>query len=106
MVATNDPTDLNRIEREAEATELQARETRRKELDDLRWLLGHPQGRRVIVRLLDKTGMFRTSFNHSGSVMAFNEGRRDMGLFITAELSEASPEGFMKVLLEHNKANK
>lgn len=106
MASNNDPTDLNRIEREAEATELQAREVRRKELDDLRWLLGHPQGRRIIGRLLDQTGVYRTSYSHSGSLMAFNEGRRDIGLFITAELSEASAEGFMKVLVEHSKANK
>lgn len=103
VATTNDPTDLHRIEREAEADEAQARETRRRELDDLRWLLGHPQGRRILNRMLERTGVFRTSFNHSGSVMAFNEGRREVGLWVTAELSEASPDGFMKVLLERTK---
>lgn len=101
VATTNDPTDLNRIEREAEADEAKVRETRRKELDDLRWLLGHPQGRRIAIRLLEHTGIYRSSFNHSGSVMAFSEGRRDVGLWLTAEISEASPEGFMKVLAEH-----
>lgn len=103
MATLDDPTDLNRIEREAEADEAKARETRRKELDDLRWLLGHPQGRRILNRILERTGVFRTSFNHSGSVMAFNEGRREVGLWVTAELSDASPEGFMKVLTERTK---
>lgn len=103
MASTNDPTDLNRIEREAEADEAQARETRRRELDDLRWLLGHPQGRRILNRILERTGVFRTSFNHSGSVMAFNEGRREVGLWVTAELSDASPDGFIKVLTERTK---
>lgn len=103
MATLDDPTDLNRIEREAEADEAKARETRRKELDDLRWLLGHPQGRRILNRILERTGVFRTSFNHSGSVMAFNEGRREVGLWVTAELSDASPDGFMKVLTERTK---
>lgn len=103
MAYTNDPTDLNRIEREAEADEAKARETRRKELDDLRFMLGHPQGRRVLNRFLERSGVFRSSFNHSGSVMAFSEGKRDMGLWITAEISEASPEGFVKVLTERTK---
>lgn len=103
MASINDPTDLNRIEREAEADEAQARETRRRELDDLRWLLGHPQGRRILNRILERTGVFRTSFNHSGSVMAFNEGRREVGLWVTAELSDASPDGFIKVLTERTK---
>lgn len=100
MATTNDPTDLKRLEREAEAEEVGARERRRKELDDLRWLLGHPQGRRIVSRLLEQAGVFRSSFNTSGSVMAFNEGRRDMGLFITGELIEASADGYMKVLKE------
>ncbi len=100
MANINDPTDLNRIERDTEADEAKVRDIRRKELDDLRWMLGHPQGRRVISRLIEQTGIYRTSFNHSGSVMAFNEGRRDVGLWLTAELSEASPDGFVKVLAE------
>lgn len=100
MATYNDPTDLKRQERDAEADEAKARENRRKELEDLRWLLGHPQGRRVIGRLLDEAGVFRSSFNHSGSVMAFSEGRRHMGLFITSELLEANADGYMKVLKE------
>jgi hypothetical protein len=30
--------------------------------------------------------------------MAFNEGKRQIGLWLTAELLEASPEGYFKVL--------
>ena len=100
-MATNDPTDLKRLDREAEADEVDARETRRKELEDMRWLLGHPQGRRIALRLLDETGLFRSSFNHSGSLMAFNEGRRNLGLWLTAELMEANADGYLKVLREH-----
>ena len=100
-VATNfDPTDLVGQERDAERDALAAREIRRKELEDLRWLLGHPQGRRIAGRLLAEAGVFRSSFNHSGSVMAFQEGKRHMGLFLTDELLEASPDGYMKVLHE------
>lgn len=103
MANTNDPTDLKRQEREAESEELAARELRRKELEDLRWLLGHPQGRRIATRMLEEAGVYRSSFNHSGSVMAFNEGKRHIGLFLTAEFLEASPDGFMKVLKEYGK---
>lgn len=96
-----DPLDLQRQEREAESDELVAREKRRRELDDLRWLMAHPQGRRIVSRLLEETGVNRTSFNHSGSVMAFNEGRRQIGLFLTAEVLEASADGYMKLLKEY-----
>lgn len=105
MATYSDPTDLRKQERDAEADEAGAREARRKELEDLRWLLGHPQGRRIIGRLLEEAGVFRTSFNPSGSIMAFAEGRRHMGLFITAELFDASPDGYMKVLKEFKAKN-
>jgi hypothetical protein len=103
-VANFDPADLNRRTREAEVDETVVRERRRKELEDLRWLLGHPQGRRIVCRALDEAGVFRSSFNHSGSVMAFAEGRRHIGLWLTAELLEASSDGYLKVLKEF-KAN-
>lgn len=96
-----DPTDTYAQERAAEAQEAGARAHRERELNDLRWLLAHPQGRRVVSRLLDRAGVYRSSFNTSGSVMAFNEGKRDAGLFLMAELTDASPEGLMKVLNEY-----
>lgn len=97
---TRDPTDLTGLERDAEAEELKAREQRRRELEDLKWLMAHAQGRRIVTRLLDEAGVHRSSFNHSGSVMAFNEGRRQIGLWLTAEVIEAAPEGYFKLLKE------
>lgn len=92
-----------RQERDAEADEAVARENRRRELEDLRWLMAHPQGRRIGERLLSETGVFRSSFNHSGSVMAFAEGKRQIGLWLTAELLEASPDGYFKILKQSQK---
>ena len=73
------------------------------QVEDIKWLVGHASGRRIATRLLDRAGVYRTSFNHSGSVMAFNEGKRDMGLFLLAELMEAAPESYMKMLKEFAK---
>lgn len=95
-----DPVDLLGQEREIESEELKSREKRRREIEDLKWLAAHPQGRRIASRLLEEAGVFRTSFNHSGSVMAFNEGKRHIGLFLTAELMDAAPEGYFKLLKE------
>lgn len=93
-------TDLPGRDRDAEVEETVAREKRRRELEDLKWLMAHPQGRRLVSRLLEEAGVNRTTFNHSGSVMAFNEGKRHIGLFLTAEVLEASPEGYFKLLKE------
>ena len=101
MSLTRDPTDTSLQEREALLDEHTAREIRKMEVADLKWLAGNIQGRRIIWRLLDRAGIYRSSFNHSGSLMAFTEGKRDMGLFLLAEVSDASPNGFLKLIAEN-----
>lgn len=85
---------------EAKAAELQ-RFRRQQQIDDIKWLMGHPQGRRFATRLLEETGLRRTSFNTSGSVMAMNEGRKQLGYFLEGELLEIAPEGYLKLLMEY-----
>lgn len=101
MSLTRDPTDTHLQEREAELEERTAREIRKQEVADLKWLMGNVQGRRITWRLLDRAGIYRSSFNHSGSLMAFAEGKRDMGLFLLAEVGEASPNGLLKLIAEN-----
>lgn len=69
-------------------------------VEDLRWLMGHKPGRRFVRRLLERTGVYRTSFNTSGSVMAFNEGQRNVGLGLVAEIQEHAPDSFLLMLKE------
>jgi hypothetical protein len=68
--------------------------------DDIKWLMSSPRGRRLSWWLLEKAGVNRTSFNHSGSVMAFNEGQRNMGLMLQAEILGMAPERYMEMLTE------
>lgn len=68
---------------------------------DIKWLMSSPRGRRIAWWFLDKAGVNRTSFNNSGSVMAFNEGQRNMGLMLQAQVVELSPEAYMTMLTEH-----
>ena len=46
------------------------------------------------------TGLRRTSFNTSGSVMALQEGRKQLGYFLEGELLEIAPDGYLKLLQE------
>lgn len=98
-----DPTDLQANER-AEATEQDAaRIARQQQVDDLKWLMAHPQGRRIVARIFDKTGIRRTPFNTSGSVMSFNAGAQNIGLWLEAEVLEVAFEGYTKMLKEFQK---
>lgn len=74
---------------------------RKQQVDDFKWLMGHAQGRRIVSRLLEESGVHRTSFNHSGSLMAFNEGKRHIGLFLMAEIMEIAPDAYTKLLKEY-----
>lgn len=53
-------------------------------------------------RLLEETGVYRSSFNHSGSVMAFNEGQRNVGLRLLSQILVHAP-GSYALLLEEQK---
>lgn len=95
-----DPYDL-RAQEEAETRDSeQKRITREQQVEDIKWLMQHPAGRRIATRLLAITGVRRTTFNPSGSVMSFNEGRRNVGLWFESELIAVSPEGYLKLLKE------
>lgn len=95
-----DPTDLEANERDARNTESRARAEREQEKEDIKWLMAHASGRRVVARLLQETGVFRTSFHTSGSTMAFNEGRKHLGYFLTGELLEITPDAYLRMLKE------
>jgi hypothetical protein len=60
----------------------------------LREVLASPAGRLVLGELLERAGLFRTSFDPSGSMMYFREGRRNFGLEIQAALDAAAPDLF------------
>lgn len=77
-----------------------ARKARTRELDDLRDLLAHPAGRRFVWRLLDHCGVFRSTFTGHGARDAFNEGARNVGLFLMAEVTDADPNAFTTMLKE------
>jgi len=85
---------------DAKAEQDKARLIRARECDDLKWLMGHAQGRRLVTRIFDKTGIRRTPFNTNGSTMAFNAGMQNVGLWLESEVLEASPDAYIKLLKE------
>lgn len=96
----DDPYDLNAkdaAEADRKVTDAAARQ---QQVEDLKWLLSHPAGRRIVARILGFTGTRRTSFSTNGSTMAMNEGRRMVGLWLEGEVLEVSPEMYLRMLKE------
>lgn len=90
-----DPTDID-AQQVAQAQQLEAGRLRRdQECEDFKWLMQDRRGRRVVWRLLDKAGVFRTSFNVPNAMqVSFNEGQRNLGLLLLAEIQELCPDKF------------
>lgn len=72
---------------------------RERELRDVADLLATVPGRRFIWRYLGECGVFRTSWEPSAKIH-FNEGMRNIGLMLLADVNEADPDGYLKMLKE------
>jgi hypothetical protein len=71
------------------------------QVDDLKFVMGNKQGRRFVHRLLQECGVFRSVFHTEPVVMAFNEGGRNMGLKLFAEIHEHCPARYAEMIKEH-----
>ncbi len=79
--------------------EYKQKRSRENELDDVRHVLSTPNGRRFFWRYLSECGVFKTSFDGSSRTY-FNEGERNVGLKLMADVNDADPEAYVTMLLE------
>ena len=74
------------------------------EIDDLKWVMSNARGRRFVAGLLDRAGVFRSSFSTNALQMAFSEGNRNEGLRLLDQLMCHAPDRYAEMLKE-NAAN-
>jgi hypothetical protein len=87
--------------REAKQT---SREIRKQELKDVGLILSTIEGRRFFFRYLCECGIFKTSFTGSSETF-FREGQRNVGLSLLADLNDADPTMYAKIMEENRKVN-
>jgi hypothetical protein len=78
------------------------------ELADIKLLLGKQWGRRIVYKILERTGRDRTSFNSDSNVMSFNEGERNIGLWLLDKVVSADRDQYelmQKENLKHGDSN-
>jgi len=95
-----DPTDFTQQDATTKADQLAAERKRKQEIEDLRWLMANAQGRRIVARIFERTGIRRTPFNTNGSTMSFNAGAQNVGLWLEGEILDTSFEGYVTMLKE------
>lgn len=70
------------------------------EKEDMRAVLQMPsgEGMRVMYRLLERCHVFHSTFSPDVSVMSFNEGERNVGLFLQGVIMQSDPASYFKML--------
>ena len=96
-----DPLDIKSQERAQEDRELRDRVERENEGEDIKWLMSDKRGRRVLWRLMDQAGVFRSSFNTNAMAMAFAEGNRNYGLRILSMIHTNCPRQYPVMMKEN-----
>jgi hypothetical protein len=97
-----DPLDLRGQERDRDNIERKRKLAREQDKADFAWLMSDARGRRFIWRMLELTGVYRSSFTGNSETF-FREGARNVGLAIIADIHEFAPESYVPMLEEHRK---
>ncbi len=74
------------------------------EANDLRYVIQSEQGKRVLWRLLETCGIFKSSFTGSSETF-FLEGQRNVGLKLLADIMRVDPDSYLKMYKQANGEN-
>ncbi len=83
---SSEPFNLQAGRARKEAAQDQRKSKRDQQIEDIKWQMSTKQGRRVMWRLMEKAGIFRTSFTGNSETF-FREGHRNLGLEFMADIN-------------------
>lgn len=86
--------------KQVEEAKKKERNERNQEIEDIRFVLSDARGRRFFWRYLGECGVFKTSMTGNSQTF-FNEGMRNIGLKLLADLNEADPGAYIKMMNEN-----
>lgn len=95
----NNPTNLRKQAVAQADAEKRVELARKQEIADIQWAMKDPAGRRLMWRLLSRTGVFQSSFRLNNE-MAFLEGRRSVGLEFLGDVQGYAMKDFVTMLEE------
>jgi hypothetical protein len=93
-----DPFDIRGQEQADEERKASERLAEANDEGDFRWLMADPRGRRIARRWLSQAGVWRVSYDRDPTVTAFNEGQRNMGLWILDRAARWTPHQLVLLL--------
>ena len=95
------------IDDEGRKAELDAKQQllAQRDIDDIQFVMGSEQGRRVIWSLLEKGQVFGACFNVDPHITAFNEGQRNLALVLFQRVMANCPDQYLKMAAEAGEDN-
>lgn len=91
--------------KQVEESDRRSKSQRQQEIEDVIRIMSTDNGRRFMTRMLDITGFQKSSFT-GNSTTFFNEGMRNIGLMLWADIQEVPPELYLKMLQEQREKGK
>jgi hypothetical protein len=98
-----DPLDLRAQQQDSETRTRLEQTARQLEAEDIAKLMSSPWGRRIMWRMLDKAGLYRSTMTGNSQTF-FNEGMRNFGIYLIALVNDHCPEQY-PVMVAESKAN-
>lgn len=98
---------MNDFDDEGLKAELDAKQQllAQRDIDDIQFVMGSEQGRRVIWSLLEKGQVFGACFNVDPQITAFNEGQRNLALVLFQRVMAHCPDQYLKMAAEAGEDN-
>ncbi|ECA2524351.1 hypothetical protein III56_001918 [Salmonella enterica subsp. enterica serovar Bovismorbificans] len=98
---------MNDFDDEGRKAELDAKQQllAQRDIDDIQFVMGSEQGRRVIWSLLEKGQVFGACFNVDPQITAFNEGQRNLALVLFQRVMAHCPDQYLKMAAEAGEDN-
>lgn len=93
---------MTHIDDEDRKAEMEAKQQllAQRDIDDIQFVMGSEQGRRVVWSLLERGQVFGTCFNVEPHITAFNEGQRNLALVLFQRVMEHCPDQYLKMAEE------
>lgn len=95
------------IDDEERKSELEAEQQilAQRDIEDIQFVMGSEQGRRVIWSLLEKGKVFAPCFSGDSHLTAFNEGQRNLALVLFQRVMAHCPDQYLKMAAEAGEDN-
>lgn len=97
---TIDPFDIDGAERAQRDREEKQRLISRQEVEDIKWVMSDKRGRRMMWGLLERAGLYRSSFTGNSETF-FREGARNIGLMYWELIQTHCSEKCGAMITEH-----